>query len=618
MKFKPGITLILFLFGYIWLVHFLIPSDFVGDEGRHATQSLLFKEYFTSGTLSFSEFLNDFSERFYGVGWYALYDPPAHAIIQAITFLVAKPSVASARFLTYLFVFIGGIILYLFSVRLFHNTKDALLSTALFLLLPTVFIFAGQNYLVFPKMALTIAFFYSFIYAQGRARLVLCTIFLALTTMMKYQSIIYMGVFLVVYLSIHKKQPFSDKPWKEEVRFCFFLLFFTALLIFPWAKFSLLDRGYKDILLYTGVTGPFREPFLHGYAFFARQVVIETLGVALLLVIPLWRWIANKKPDDKRMAILLLYVLSTIVVASIVLANQYLRMIIKIFPFVAILSVHAWRQVSEKRWYVPAIVLVLIVLLAYDINMMNEQIPLWGSHNPQLEEFFKVQRDPYLVVIPKGFGISSRPEPGYYLSSDQIVFTALNSGKKTRVRETDHPEPFDDLFAAALIEYPGNVHVVFTVTGAETMRGRVVHNILEEHGYIKTSLEYYEIWSRKGGSDKEFFVSLRKRVKADNLNRQAKSLIEQQHPAQAYDLLEQSWSIDPYNYYTRRVLTEMKNLVGKEAIRRGRWQDAVQVLSDAVMIDQTKQEYKENLAYAKANLQSPDIQNPAQAAPQTI
>ena len=44
MKFKPGITLILFLFGYIWLVHFLIPSDFVGDEGRHATQSLLFKE----------------------------------------------------------------------------------------------------------------------------------------------------------------------------------------------------------------------------------------------------------------------------------------------------------------------------------------------------------------------------------------------------------------------------------------------------------------------------------------------------------------------------------------------------------------------------------------------
>src|SRR3989338_5791910 len=122
-KRKPGsvylLITILFLLVYFLLMHFLIPSDFVGDEGRHAMQGLIMKNYYDSvrhgqGGI-FQSFLQDYSEKLYSTLWYSVYDPPGHAVLQGLFFLLFGASVLVARLSTVFLVFLGSLFLFFFS-----------------------------------------------------------------------------------------------------------------------------------------------------------------------------------------------------------------------------------------------------------------------------------------------------------------------------------------------------------------------------------------------------------------------------------------------------------------------------------------------------------------------
>jgi len=145
-KRKPGsvylLITILFLLVYFLLMHFLIPSDFVGDEGRHAMQGLIMKNYYDSvrhgqGGI-FQSFLQDYSEKLYSTLWYSVYDPPGHAVLQGLFFLLFGASVLVARLSTVFLVFLGSLFLFFFSLK-FFSARDSFFVVVLFLLFPSVF-----------------------------------------------------------------------------------------------------------------------------------------------------------------------------------------------------------------------------------------------------------------------------------------------------------------------------------------------------------------------------------------------------------------------------------------------------------------------------------------------
>ncbi|KHO45274.1 MAG: hypothetical protein QS99_C0016G0048 [archaeon GW2011_AR4] len=144
-KRKPGsvylLITILFLLVYFLLMHFLIPSDFVGDEGRHAMQGLIMKNYYDSvrhgqGGI-FQSFLQDYSEKLYSTLWYSVYDPPGHAVLQGLFFLLFGASVLVARLSTVFLVFLGSLFLFFFSLK-FFSARDSFFVVVLFLLFPSV------------------------------------------------------------------------------------------------------------------------------------------------------------------------------------------------------------------------------------------------------------------------------------------------------------------------------------------------------------------------------------------------------------------------------------------------------------------------------------------------
>ncbi|HIJ04121.1 MAG: hypothetical protein QS99_C0016G0047 [archaeon GW2011_AR4] len=167
--------LVIFLLVFIIAEYNLFRIDFIGDEARHAVQGQFCARYINSfihgDLVSYGGFLKDFSTWTNSISWYALYDPPGHAFLQGFLFLLFGESVFTARLLTYLFVVVGGVLLFFFSQRIFNDNLKALITVMVFFLFPPIFFFRGQNYLAIPIAVLTIGFFYAFLYADAREKL---------------------------------------------------------------------------------------------------------------------------------------------------------------------------------------------------------------------------------------------------------------------------------------------------------------------------------------------------------------------------------------------------------------------------------------------------------------
>jgi len=521
---------------------------------------------------------------------------------------------------------LGSLFLFFFSLK-FFSARDSFFVVVLFLLFPSVFEFSGLSYLDVPLSLFTVCFFYFFFFTEGFLRYAGSVFSLTLATLMKYQSMIYMGgffAFYLVYILYNQAQSKNSttllgkgSAFYNVLRSSVVIFFFSFLLILPWLNFSLLKMGMIQRISYEALTRYGRASSITWFFYFFRQVIIETRGVFLLIFLPLF--IKKKKENDPRALFpaLYIYIFSSLLLATILFSNQQLRYVIHIIAFVAVLSIAGLRDLLAlvKRQSLFLIIFIIIAagLVVADVALTRRNLEEWGSHNGELDAFFSRQTRPYALFSIKSLGESSIVPVSYYFSSDQVMFSAFKD--ITYENKDTYPvigfdatvsEGYEDIFLDQLIGYAKDtsVHVVFFMTDYHTARGQKFSSRLERNGFSRTNLTYYVILSKEvaRGNESPGFL-FPNFIRGNFAIRKAKNAANAEAVGEydnALSLFEASIEEDPFNPATRFEMSRLLNELGKTAARSNNEEIALILFNESLIYYPSNVEIRRNLEITRA------------------
>ena len=486
--FKDRYIIFTAVFVILLLFFLQYKGDFeIGyDESRHALQGVVFYDYFrnafSGGTWDLSEFLDEYTQKYKNLGYQAIHDPPVRAIIQAMIYGILGVTVFAARFATQIFVILGTFLLYFLALKIFRNRFIAFSTAVLYALFPHTYYFSRLSFVSIPIGFSAIGWFFFLLYAKPRKfrvrisenivlnldiNLIISSFFLILFTLMKYQGIMYVTLFYILYIlyllfANKEKAHISNYQdvflyIKESGAWRIFKKGFWQAIVFvifagPWVNFALFKQGHLKRLIWEGLqlpvfsysvdwgftpAGEWSQGFLGKALFAPVSMIYYSKFIALFALIPVLIYIFSKDKKEafigKHMPIFI-WILSVYLVFSFVLSQHQLRHGIQMVPFIIIAMVAGIIEFSNFirnkvgfRVFALIFIITAAIFVAVDIGIANSHMNDFGKEDNEIIQYFKEQPLPRLVVNLRPRGEYTK---NYYYSPDMFMFKAISSANE--------------------------------------------------------------------------------------------------------------------------------------------------------------------------------------------
>jgi len=482
--FKDKYIIFTAIFVILLLFFLQYKGDFeIGyDESRHALQGIVFYDYLKNGLSgggwSLTEFLNEYTQKYRNIGYQAIHDPPMRAITQAIIYSIFGVTVFAARFATQIFVILGTFLLYFLSLKIFKSRPLAFSVAVLYALLPHTYYFSRFSFVSIPIAFSCIGWFYFLLYAKPRKfvikissnlkirldiTLLISSFFLILFTLMKYQGIMYVTLFYILYIlyllfANRHKANISDYQdtflyLKESGAWNIIKKAFWQAVVFiifagPWIYFALFKQSHLKRLIWEGLqlpvfsysvdwgftpAGEWSFGTLGKILFAPGSLIYYTKFFALFALIPVLAYIFSKARKETFMAKhmpVFLWILAVYIVFSFVLSQHQLRHAIQMVPFVIIAMVAGIVEFSgfirRKADFTKAFAIIFIIIAAVfvnvDIGIAKSHMNDFGEIDNEITNHFKKEHLPRIVINLRARGENQKD---YYYSPDMFMFKII-------------------------------------------------------------------------------------------------------------------------------------------------------------------------------------------------
>jgi len=615
-----------FLVIYFLFLNYNLVTDLGYDEARHANQGFIIYDYFNNlldgNFLGFRSFIMDqYITKYHGMDWYAFYDPPVHAISQAIVFKIISPSQYTARLTTMLWTLAGAFLIFFLAERVFNSSKKGFITTALFLLFPITYDFARQSMLTIPIAITTAGWFYFFFYRKGWIGLFLSTLFLLLGGLMKYQTFIFAGVFFLAYLIYNivlniKQENNLLNNQKTFIKKILIQLGLCILLSLPWILMSFYETGVLIKLLEAGtveIKGS-SNPILYQLYFFILSFT-KTAGVILLALVPIIFFKDSKL--IKEHPHILIFILTTFITATLLISNKQFRYMIHVLPFIAILCVEGLfiliNKINYKHTFKLAIGTIFIFLVIININTTNAMVNDYGIGNPDIWEHLDQARNPKLIILLNvGFEETKMPI-NYYYSEDLHVFKTLlfkeNSNpelmQQSVMRGTLSPNKDYQEAVSRLINtfnfFPVQVdtYAIISKPAFYSETGKNIANIFAKYNFTGKEFEQYILLIKRAQGSRikfqPFFPNKENLQKALRFKRLGIEKYGQKQYRSAAQFLTTSFRLNPFDAKTGAMLSRSLNAEAEILVSKGKKDQAQKLFSQALEVTPTYERARKNL-----------------------
>lgn len=507
---RQYILFIVLLIAYLTFININLNYVLGYDESRHAVQGHFFYDYFRtllSGRfVGVSQFLEEYSHTGYNIGWSALFDPPAHAIVQGLLFFI-NDSYIFARLATEVFVVGGAVIFYLLCLKVFEKKWLAIPTVFLYLMMPYVFTYSRESMLMVPISMLMVGWYYFTFHNNTKWSWVVAGLFLAGATLMKYNNIIYAGAFVAAYALIIMA---VRKDWKDGHAWATALKsLVAAVIVFVlgawWLKLQ-YDTGMLQRVWYEGAIRSEGVDRL----FYVKSLFTLTYGFILLILVPLARL---KRPGSwiQKNWRLGLFALTTTLIASSLITNLKIRYMIAAVPFFFIFIVQGAYELGNHirlQTHLVALVLLLGALLVFsvkDAGIVVARPQDYGRYNTELIDTLSAIPDPKLLSYIKGGGARS---VNYYDTPDYFAFQAMTF--KNGFDPLKAAQFVDIQFWEGNLEYKYAEYLAFLNNTATTIPViitlfrhepnctlyRTFGPLLEQSGFSTLNITYYTLYAK--------------------------------------------------------------------------------------------------------------------------
>jgi dolichyl-phosphate-mannose-protein mannosyltransferase len=509
MKNKYNIGFIVFIILFMFLLNYRLDTVLGWDESRHAVQGHIVYDWIKTAAdgdgMSYKDFVSAYGEKGispgagYNIGWYAYFDPPVHAIGQAIVYMIFGDSVWSARFATQLFILFLSPLMYLLASRILKSKKLGLLATMLFLTSYITYFFGRLSFLAVPLSLCMVGWYYYLFYRKSKRyvirisksfritlqwSVVVSALFLTAATLMKYHSVIYAGIFMAVYIIVITIKDMSKRKithisdlytsikesggWQLGWQFFFQLIILLAISA-RWFYVSLYEMKMGARILFEG-SGRTREWTIKFFTDFAIQILQKTRvilpmdginpgyhfkymigSISLFALVPIGIWFARKKDSFvSKNPRLMTFIIVVFLTATFLISNRQLRYMIHGMPFLFILITKGIDDVSNflntKLKFRYAFLFLAIVLIGLSVNtdmkIADNMNQMYGIYTPELAKYMDNIPDPKLLL-----DIKADVEPlttGYYYSPDLFIFETMIVNKEFNPRRMQQLSSFID------------------------------------------------------------------------------------------------------------------------------------------------------------------------------
>lgn len=484
---KYNIMLIIFLVLFFIFMNVNNNQEMLFDEAVRATQGAFFHDYYKTilndGPTDFNDFFNEYQAR-YSIGWGVVYPAPAHALLQGIIFLfMGGINAWGAKLATQIFAIIGIIFMYSVATKVFKSRLMGLTSAVFMALSPFNFEYSRIGMHTIAIMSLNLAWFYFMFYHKGkkytinlsklkiiiRTSAIWAGIFLAIATLMKYQTVVFAVIFGAVYglyiiIRQIRKEKISNyedvlKAIKESGAYTLIWDYIIAGIIFFilgwwWIKFSLIDHGMLEKIKYEGLGRVTWQQ--NGWQYPLNQLTkflhipLEFLAlntfVWLFAIIPFVARYTWKKKDTflKENSNMIIYVITIYLFFTYIMAHHELRYAVHIFPMVAIFAIKGIKDLSElvlknKKQsniiFFTAIIVILGFFIIKDYQKTVYFIDTFGAEVNDVPEYILSKPDPKFIINIKGDGMRTT---NYYYSPELYVFKFMANKGEYNPKRINH------------------------------------------------------------------------------------------------------------------------------------------------------------------------------------
>ncbi|HJN56730.1 MAG: glycosyltransferase family 39 protein [Candidatus Woesearchaeota archaeon] len=306
---------------------------------------------------------------------------------------------------------IGTIALtYLIAVNIF-NKKTALISSLFLSLFPTYFLFANILHTEIPSAFFTLVGIYFFIKKKHN----LAGLLLGIAVMTRFfQIFLIIPIFLVLFYSFYRKKVSMQKSALFPL---FFLLPIIPYLILNYLLYNNPLHPFLLQIFMTQNTGfVFNEPFSFYFInLFKENILILFALVGLFTIL--------KKPSKNSMLLSLIFLFGFI--PYNIIAHKEMRLLIPIFPFIAILMSHGifYFADSVKKYKVILLSLLSIIFIIQAMPQLK-----FNAYEDNLDDFYdyikKTGTNPRLWISNPAFIVFSDAK-----ADELVYYPAYNSDK---------------------------------------------------------------------------------------------------------------------------------------------------------------------------------------------
>jgi len=364
------------------------------DASRHAMDGVFMRDFAADLPAS------AFSPLEYALSYYArspslgimLYYPPFFATVEGVFFAIFGISVSVARLTVVAFGVLGTVMMYKLGCMI-ANRSIAILSTALFVAMPTTVFWSRQVMLEIPTTAMILTatyFFYK--YAElGHRRSAIWTALLVVAAVMTKQTALFIAPAFLAYLLIRRRWGVF-KHWQFWVGAAI-----IAVVLIPYFAIAFRLAHYLTRTVATSAKAM--------YDYKRRNVVlgswVKAMGMPLLIASAcaagvglVWEIIRPRRPAMWLLAALV----AMFFAESVYVRATVPRYAVLIFPFVAIfIPALLDRATLLRRWWgFSAAAAGVLVLAGFSYA---QPVPVVRGYRPAVEKLVNLSRGNSVVLF---------------------------------------------------------------------------------------------------------------------------------------------------------------------------------------------------------------------------
>jgi 4-amino-4-deoxy-L-arabinose transferase-like glycosyltransferase len=476
---RSSIVLLVGIVVVLVYINFQNNSELTFDAARHACGGHFYYDYFRtilSGRLvSIPRFLDEYSQKGYNIGWYALYDPPFYGMSQAMVFLFLGDSKFNVKFTNQLFLVIAVIFVYLIASKIFKSRKTGLVCALFYAIIPFNYTYSRNGYDPLGFIGLTLGWYYFFFVRDPKMfrvklsssfsfslnlNVLIAGFFFAAATLVKYHTAVYVAAFGVVYGAVlvfrafMKSRSFSFRVLFVESQFSNLLknMVIIGLILLLvgwwWIKFSVIDQQMFDRMTWMvqrdwqGYGYPSDWPYTVFMKGWVERIFYTPLSLmyytAFLLPLALVPLFLRKKHSWHDETLIMLYFACTVYfVNTFLMTDHKFRYVAHLLPFayffmwVGIVDLAGYLKEKFHVLHVLPVLLAvfLVPILIISMQMKGYEMSLYGfgKVNNDLAGYFNTKPDPKLLINVKGYDLR---QVVYSHNPDLFIFTTMTINRE--------------------------------------------------------------------------------------------------------------------------------------------------------------------------------------------